>query len=57
MKFWEAELWQGGVMVAGVSAESEAEVRREINHYALMYSQDGPVETRVFEQDMNDDDK
>ncbi len=42
----EYELWQDGVMVASVSASNEADAQREINHYALMHSQDGPVEIR-----------
>ena len=33
-------------MVACVEGPDEAFVARNINHYALMYGQDGPVEIR-----------
>ena len=39
------ELWQGGQMVALVEAD-QASADREIMHYAMMYSEDGPVEIR-----------
>ena len=38
-----AELWQDGMMVACVETSSRKDTEREINHYALMYAQDGPV--------------
>lgn len=43
---WGAELWQDGIMVASVSGPTEASVDREIQHYAMMYVQDGPVEIK-----------
>lgn len=43
---WDYQLWQDGVMVAAVSAGNKEDALREINHYAMMYSQDGPVEIR-----------
>lgn len=45
-KDYEFELWQGGIVVASVSAPSREEAEDEINHYAMMYRQDGPVEIR-----------
>lgn len=36
------EVWQDGLCVASVDALPEA-ARREAWHYALIYSQDGPV--------------
>ena len=45
-KQWRAELWQEGVMMACVECRDKLDVEREIHHYALMYSQDGPVEIK-----------
>jgi hypothetical protein len=42
----EFELWQNGTRVAATSGTRE-DALREIKHYALVYSQDGP--TKVFE--------
>ena len=39
-------LWQDGVMVASVEAATWEDAYREIDHYALMYAQDGPVTIR-----------
>ena len=39
-------LIQDGVQVAKVFASSDLEAKREIDHYALIYSADGPVEIR-----------
>jgi len=39
------ELWQDGMMVAG-AVGPRTRAAREINHYALVYGQDGPVEIR-----------
>ena len=36
------EVWQDGLCVASVNARPD-DVRREAQHYALIYSQDGPV--------------
>ena len=40
-RFW-ASLEQGGIMVAKVESTDKEQCEREINHYAMMYSQDGP---------------
>lgn len=37
------KLIQGGIVVAQVEASTDEEANREINHYAMMYAQDGPV--------------
>ena len=42
----EFELWQDEMVVASVVSEDRASARREIEHYAMMYGQDGPVEIR-----------
>jgi len=39
-------LYQDGVMVAKVDSPTEEQAIREINHYAMMYEQDGPVEIK-----------
>jgi hypothetical protein len=39
-----AKLKQGGIIVAEVDAPTKEQAEREIQHYALMYSQDGAVE-------------
>lgn len=43
---YEFELIQGGINVAGSSSKDRETALREIEHYALMYSEDGPVEIR-----------
>jgi hypothetical protein len=43
---YQAELWQDGVMVAAVDAPTLDECNREIEHYAMMYRQDGPVQIK-----------
>lgn len=40
------ELWQDGIMVASVCGGTEEQARREIEHYAMQYVVDGPVEIR-----------
>lgn len=45
--YWRAELWQDGMMVAKVIGETKDDVTNEINHYAMMYSQDGPVKIKT----------
>lgn len=40
------ELWQDGCVVASVEAYDRDLAEREIEHYALIYSQDGPVEIK-----------
>ena len=41
-KIAQFELWQDGVMVAGVTGPS-VQAWSDIIHYVLMYVQDGPV--------------
>lgn len=43
MKRYKYDLIQDGMVVASVEATSKEEAEKEIQHYALMYSQDGPV--------------
>lgn len=43
MKTYKYSLIQDGIVVASVGAPSEEQAKKEIDHYALMYSQDGPV--------------
>lgn len=43
---YDFELWQDGMMVARTSAIRREDALREIQHYAAVYSQDGPVEIR-----------
>lgn len=38
------DLWQGGIVVASVESPDGPSAVREIMHYAMMYSQDGPCE-------------
>jgi hypothetical protein len=40
------ELWQDGIKVADVDAATFDDARREILHYASIYSQDGKVEIK-----------
>jgi hypothetical protein len=42
MRFW-FYVKQGGLTVAKGDCPTQAEAEREANHYAMMYSQDGPV--------------
>ena len=49
-KYYEFSIIQGGVQVAAGSCASKREAEREANHYALMYSQDGPVTVEVKEE-------
>jgi len=59
-------LKQDNMIVATVEAPTEEEARKHINHYALMYSQDGDVEIiegdglsederKELEEEMDDD--
>ena len=43
-KRYIAKLKQGGIIVAEVDAPTKKIAIREIQHYAMMYSQDGDVE-------------
>lgn len=45
-KRYEYILMQDGVIVATVDAPTKKEALDEINHYALIYGQDGPVEIK-----------
>lgn len=50
-----AELWQDGILVASVDAPTIGEAEKEIQHYALMYSEDGPVTIkRKYNQEVRD---
>ena len=42
------ELWQNDEFVASADSTDQQEAEREIQHYALMYGQDGPVEIRRY---------
>ena len=43
MKRYGYKLFQDGMEVARVEAPTEKQAWAEINHYAMMYGQDGPV--------------
>lgn len=43
-KEYIAKLMQNNIIVAQVNASTMEEAEREIQHYALIYSQDGNVE-------------
>ena len=43
---YEFELWQDGIMVASVVSKDREAAYRDIKHYAMVYSQDGPVEIK-----------
>lgn len=47
---YEYEVWQGDVLQAGGSTTDYASAKSEANHYAMMYSPDGPVEVRIYEK-------
>lgn len=40
---YKAQLKQGGIIVASVEGSDKEAVEKEIQHYALMYSQDGEI--------------
>ena len=42
VKGYRYALWQGGQVVARVECDTDEAARREINHYAAVYGQDGP---------------
>ncbi len=46
-KDYSFEIIQGGIAVASGSGPDLETVRREANHYAIMYAQDGPVEVKI----------
>jgi hypothetical protein len=46
---WEFTVEQDGMVVASGEAPTEESARREAAHYALMYSQDGPVKVSIKE--------
>lgn len=37
-----------GTIAASGDAPTEDEARREMEHYAMQYSQDGPIEVQMF---------
>lgn len=37
------DLIQEGMVVASVEASTDKQAKQEINHYAMMYGQDGPT--------------
>lgn len=43
-KTYQAKIKQGGILVVSVECIDKEQAEREIQHYALMYSQDGQVE-------------
>lgn len=47
----EYELWQDGIKVASAEGPIES-ARREIEHYAMVYRQDGPV--RIYGIQVNE---
>lgn len=42
-KIYRYKLIQDGMIVARVECPNEEQAKNEINHYAMMYQQDGPV--------------
>ncbi len=46
-------IFQDGLMVAKVEAPTDEEALREAHHYAFMYAQDGPVELRKLDTDLD----
>ena len=46
MKQYNYNLIQNGMIVASVSSASFKDAEREIQHYALLYAEDGPVRIR-----------
>lgn len=49
----EYKLMQGGQIVASVSCEDEEKALKEIQHYAMIYCQDGEVEIIKVKDDAN----
>jgi len=43
MNNYKAKIKQNGIVVAQVESSNKEYVEKEIQHYALMYSQDGDV--------------
>ena len=43
---WKFSVKQGGLVVASGDCPTEEDAKREAAHYAMMYSQDGPVEVK-----------
>ena len=46
MKVYKYSLIQDGVIVASVVCEDKEFAEQEIQHYAFMYEQDGPVKIK-----------
>ena len=49
MSRWSFLVEQDGMVVASGDAPTEDGAKREAGHYAMMYSQDGPVKVSVKE--------
>lgn len=45
-KVFKFQVWQYGVMVAYVESGNWKSAKKEADHYALIYGQDGPVEIK-----------
>ena len=41
---WYFRIWQDGMVVASGDAPDRRSMEREMNHYAFIYSQDGPLQ-------------
>ena len=55
MTNYKAKLKQGGIIVAEAESSNKEDAEREIQHYALIYSQDGEVEIiRNYKEKNND---
>lgn len=50
----EFEVWQDGIMVASAVCDDRGRALAEIMHYAMIYSQDGPVEIRGIDMEGSD---
>lgn len=43
---YEFEIWQGGIMVVAGGGTDLWDVRRELGHYLVIYTQDGDCEVK-----------
>jgi len=46
MKVYKYSLYQYGLMVAYIETADKDQAEKEIQHYAFMYEQDGPVQIK-----------
>lgn len=44
---WVGSVYQDGVRVAAVYAGTREQAEKEVAHYAMMYSQNGPVKVVI----------